>query len=78
MEHEQILTLIEGDVVNNDPGVKFQILTDNISTLTVLDCLTKKNFIKTAGDIIFSGQYLYYSKEDILRIGVIFGQSIPK
>lgn len=54
---------------------RYQILTDNISTLNVLDTLTKEVAALKPEKILFSGLYLLYSKRDILRIGYICGQN---
>lgn len=53
---------------------KFQIVKDNISSLEILDKEKNQNFLKNPLDILFSQDYLLFSKEDIGRIGYICGQ----
>ena len=53
---------------------KYRIIKDHITTLHVLNLETKKTFLMNASDILFSDDYLLFSKEDISRIGYICGQ----
>jgi hypothetical protein len=53
---------------------RYKILKDNISTLHISDKKTNKEFLKKPTDILFSGEYKWYSKEDIAKIGYICGQ----
>lgn len=53
---------------------KYKILQDNITALQILNLKTKQKFLKTPAEILFSNDYMYYSKEDIMKIGFICGQ----
>jgi hypothetical protein len=54
--------------------LRYSIVKDNITTLHVSEHKTKKEFLKKPIDILFSGEYKLYSKEDIVKIGYICGQ----
>lgn len=53
---------------------KFKLLKDNISSLLVLDVKNKVECLRSPQEILFSNEYIHYSKEDIARIGFICGQ----
>ncbi|KTC99391.1 hypothetical protein [Legionella erythra] len=53
---------------------RYTVVRDNISTLYILDNLTKESHLKNPIDILFSEEYKQYSKADIARIGYICGQ----
>lgn len=53
---------------------KYKIIKDNITSLHIVDLETKKMSLKTPKDILFSQDYLFFSKDDICRIGYICGQ----
>lgn len=53
---------------------KYKIIKDYITTLHILNMETKESFLKTPGDILFSNDYQFFSKDDISRIAYICGQ----
>lgn len=53
---------------------KYKIVSDNITTLRILDSDTRDEFLKTPDEILFTNDYKFFSKEDICRIGYICGQ----
>ena len=53
---------------------KYKVVHDNITTLEVLDIDANQHALMNPLDILFSDQYKYFSKEDIVRIGFICGQ----
>lgn len=53
---------------------RYKIIKDNITTLHVSDNKINKQLLKKPIDILFSGEYKLYSKEDIAKIGYICGQ----
>jgi hypothetical protein len=53
---------------------KYKIVKDHITTLHIINLETEEAFLKTPSDILFSNEYKYFSKEDIVRIGYICGQ----
>lgn len=53
---------------------RYKIIKDNIATLHVADHKTNKQLLKKPIDILFSGEYKLYSKDDIAKIGYICGQ----
>lgn len=59
---------------STDNSVKYSILSDNISTLHIKDLNSETSFLRKPADILFSGEYKQYSKDDIARIGYICGQ----
>ena len=54
-------------------NIEYKITCDNIVTLQIQDN-NGSIFLKEPNDILFSGEYKKYSKEDIARIGFICGQ----
>lgn len=55
---------------------KFKIIRDNITTLEILNVITNEELLKNPSDILFSEDYKYFCKKDVLRIGYICGQMI--
>lgn len=53
---------------------RYIILRDNDTHLDVLDRATNQECIRTAEEILFSGEYQFYSKNDIAKIGYILGK----
>jgi hypothetical protein len=53
---------------------QYKILKDNITTLHILDKKTDREFLQKPTEILFSGEYRLYSKEDIAKIGYLCGQ----
>ncbi|RUQ93677.1 hypothetical protein [Legionella septentrionalis] len=53
---------------------KYRILSDHITSLSILNIETNETILKSAQDILFSKEYLFFSKEDIARIAFICGQ----
>lgn len=53
---------------------KYKVIQDNITTLDVLDIDTHEHRLMSPLDILFTEQYKFFSKEDILRIGYICGE----
>lgn len=70
MQAEKLLR----QVYNEEKSNRFEIIRDNITTLHILDHQTKSKLLKSPDDILFSGDYKFYSKYDIARIGYICGQ----
>jgi len=53
---------------------RYKIIKDNITTLHVCDNKTNNIFLKKPMEILFSGEYKLYTKDDIAKIGFICGQ----
>ena len=64
-------TLIE---VVNSADQRYRILKDQITSFQVEDTQTGEVFFRKPADIIFSKEYLLYSKEDIAKISYVCAQ----
>lgn len=53
---------------------KYKVIHDNITTLDVWDAETSHRVLMNPLDILFSEQYKFFAKEDVMRIGYICGQ----
>lgn len=53
---------------------RYKIIKDNITTLQILDSQANNQVLMNPLDILFSNDYLYFAKEDIIKIGYICGQ----
>lgn len=54
--------------------VRYKIMNDNITTLQILDTQTNEQLLMSPLDILFSNDYMHFSKQDIIKVGYICGQ----
>ncbi len=68
MQAERIMR----DILKDKP--RYKIIRDNITTIYVEDLKTGNIILKQPNDILFSREYMQFTKDDIARIGFICGQ----
>lgn len=72
--HSDCLSLAKKYQNNLNFDNRYQIIADNIINLQIRDTQTHQTFYKRPDEILFSDEYKFYSKEDLVKIAYICGQ----